>query len=131
VAVDKATAGNFEAGTASKVLTADNVFTTETTTTYGSTTTFDMSTFFNTAVTLTGNITTVTISNIKAGQSGTIRFIQDGSGSRTLPATFNANFKFAGGTQPVLSTAASAIDAMVYSCSATNYCVASLIKNVQ
>ena len=131
VAVDKATAGNFEAGTASKVLTADNVFTTETTTTYGSTTTFDMSTFFNTAVTLTGNITTVTISNIKAGQSGTIRFIQDGSGSRTLPATFNANFKFAGGVQPVLTTTASAIDAMVYSCSATNYCVASLIKNVQ
>lgn len=131
VAIDKATAGNFEAGTSNKVLTSDIVFTSETTTTYGTTTTFDMSTFFNTAVTLTGNITTVTISNIKAGQSGTIRFIQDGSGSRTLPATFNANFKFAAGAQPVLSTAAGAIDAMPYSCSATNYCVANLIKNVQ
>ena len=130
-AVDIATATNFKAGTANKILDAAGVFTTETTTTYGATTTFDMSTFFNTKVTLTGNITTVTVNNIKAGQSGTIRFIQDGTGSRTLPATFNANFVFAGGTQPVLTTTASAIDALVYSCSATNYCVASLINNVK
>lgn len=131
VAIDGATAGNFEAGTSNKVLTADVVFTTETTTTYGTTTTFDMSTFFNTKVTLTGNITTATVSNIKAGQAGTIRFIQDATGSRTLPATFNSNFKFAGGTQPVLSTAANAIDAIAYSCSATTYCVASFLKNIQ
>lgn len=131
VAIDGATAGNYQAGTANKVLTADVVFTSETTTTYGATTTFDFNTFFNTKVTLTGNITTVTMNNIKAGQSGTIRFIQDATGSRTLPATFNANFVWASGTQPVLTTTASAIDALVYSCSATNYCLGNLIKNVK
>jgi hypothetical protein len=130
VAIDKANAANFEAGTASKVLTADNVFIAETTTTYGTTTTFDFSTFFNTAVTLTGNITTVTCSNQKAGQAGVIRFIQDATGSRTLPATFGCNFKFNGGTQPVLSTAASAIDALIYNCISTSYCIASLLTNV-
>ena len=131
VAIDGATAGNFEAGTSNKVLTADVVFTSETTSTFSATPTFDFSTFFNTKITLTANITSITCSNQKASQSGTIRFIQDATGGRTLPATFGCNFKFAGGTQPVLSTAANAIDAMAYQCSATNYCVASLIKNVQ
>ena len=131
VAIDKATAGNLQAATSNKVLTTDIVYTSETTTTYGATTTFDLNTFINTVVTLTGNITTVTMNNIKAGQCGNIRFIQDGTGSRTLPATFNANFKFAGGTQPVLTTTASAVDVMPFCCTSTNYCVASLIKNVQ
>ena len=128
VAIDGATAGNFEAGTSNKVLTANVVFTSETTTTYGTTTTFDFSGFFNTAVTLTGNITTATCSNIKAGQSGTIRFIQDGTGSRT--AVWCSQFKWAGGTTGTLTTTASAVDALVYSCSSTSYCVVSLIKNV-
>lgn len=130
-AVDIATAGNFEAGTASKILDAAVVFTSETTTSFSTTPTFDLNTFINTKITLTDNISSVTMSNIKAGQCGNIRFIQDGTGSRTLPGTFNANFKFAGGTQPVLSTAASAIDVMPFCCSATNYCVGSLIRNVQ
>ena len=128
VAIDGATASNFEAGTSNKVLTADVVFTSETTTTYGTTTTFDFSGFFNTKVTLTGNITTATCSNIKAGQSGTIRFIQDGTGSRT--AVWCSQFKWAGGTTGTLTTTASAIDALVYSCSSTSYCIVSLIKNV-
>lgn len=126
-----ASAANFESGTANKILDAAGVFTSETTTTFSATPTFDFSTFFNTKITLTANITSITCSNQKAGQSGTIRFIQDATGSRTLPATFGCNFKFAGGTQPVLTTTANAVDAMAYSCSATNYCVASLIKNVQ
>lgn len=131
VAIDGATAGNFEAGTSNKVLTADVVFTSETTTSFSTTPTFDFSTFFNTKITLTNNISSITCSNQKAGQSGTIRFIQDSTGSRTLPGTFGCNFKFAGGTQPVLTTTANAIDALVYSCSSSSYCVASLIRNVQ
>ena len=130
VAIDGATAGNFEAGTSNKVLTADVVFTSETTTTYGTTTTLDFNTFINSKVTLTGNITTLTCSNIKAGQSGTIRFIQDGTGSRTMVAGWCSAFKWAGGTAAVLTTTASAIDALVYACSSTTYCVVSLIKNV-
>lgn len=128
VAIDGATAGNFEAGTSNKVLTADVVFTTETTTTYGTTTTLDFSTFFNTRVTLTGNITTLTCSNIKAGQSGTVTFVQDGTGTRTMVAGWCSAFRWAGGSRGVLSTAASAIDALFYTCISTSVCYVTLGK---
>ncbi len=131
VAIDKATAANFQAGASNKVLTADNVFIGETTTTYASALSLDFSTFINTAVTLTGSVSSVSCSNQKAGQAGSIRFIQDGTGNRALPATFGCNFKFAGGTQPVLSTAANAVDAVIYACISPSYCIATLIKNVQ
>lgn len=129
VAIDKATASNFQAGTSNKVLTADIVFTSETTTTFGSTTSFDFSTFINTQVTLTGNITTMNVSNIKAGQAGTISFLQDGTGSRTT--VWNSNFKFAGGTTPTLSTAAGARDVLTYACRTTSFCTANLLKDVK
>jgi hypothetical protein len=104
----------------------------ETTTTYGATTTFDFSTFINTAVTLTGNITTVTFSNVKAGQAGLIRFIQDGTGSRTIPVTVNSTLKCAGGCNYVLSTAAGAVDVLGYTCISATYCIGgSLLKAVQ
>jgi hypothetical protein len=123
-----ATSGQYIAGTASTLVPSNIAYTTETTTTYGTTTTFDFSTFINTAVTLTGNITTMTLSNIKAGQSGQIRFIQDGSGSRTT--VWSSTFKFASGSAPVLTTTPGAVDALEYTCISTSYCVASLILNV-
>lgn len=128
VNVDKATAANLEAGTSNKVLTADIVYTPEVTVTFSTTPTFDMSTFINAVITMTGNISSTTFSNIKAGQAGTITFIQDATGSRTLPATFNTNFKFAVGVQPVLSTAANSIDVIFYTCRTTSFCFASLGK---
>ena len=129
--VDIATAGNFEAGTASKILDASVVFTAETTTTYGTTTAFDFNTFINSKVTLTGNITTMNCSNMKASQAGTIAFIQDGTGSRT--AAFNTGtcstvLKFAGATFPTLTTSASAVDILSYSCRSSTYCAAGLSK---
>lgn len=126
--LDAATANDFRAGTSGKVLTASAVFTTETTTTYGTTTAFDFSTFVNTAVTLTGNITTMNVSNIKAGQAGTITFIQDSTGSRTT--VWNSAFKFAGGSAPTLSTAANAVDVLTYACRTTTFCTANLLKAV-
>lgn len=128
VAIDGATAANFEAGTANKVLTSDVVFTNETATTYGTTTTLDFSTFFNTRVTLTGNITTLTCSNIKASQSGTVTFVQDGTGSRTMVAGWCSQFRWTGGTRGVLSTAINAIDALFYTCISTSVCYVSLGK---
>lgn len=122
-----ATAAQYMAGTASTLVSSNIAFTSETTTTYSTTTTFDFSTFINTAVTLTGNITTQTLSNVKAGQAGTITFIQDGSGSHT--SVWNSIFKFAGGATPTLSTAANAIDVLSYSCRSTSFCVAALIKD--
>lgn len=129
IAPDTATAANFRAGTANKLLDAAGVFTSETTTTYGTTTTFDFSTFINTAVTLTGNITTQTLSNVKAGQAGAIAFIQDGTGSRT--SVWNAVFKFAGGTAPTLTTTASAVDILSFYCRSATNCPAVLIKDVR
>jgi len=132
VAADIATAVQFSGGTANKLLAADKVFTGEVTVTYGATTTFDFNTFINAAVTLTGNITTVTASNMKAGQAGTLRFIQDGTGSRTIPVTLNSNFKCAGGCNYVLSTAANSVDVIPYFCVSPTYCIGgSIIKGLQ
>ncbi len=128
---DIATAANFEAGTANKLLDSNVVFTAETTTTYGTTTAFDFNTFINTKVTLTGNITTMNCSNMKASQAGTIAFIQDSTGSRTAAfntGTCSTTLKFAGATFPTLTTSASAIDILSYSCRSSTYCAAALSK---
>lgn len=59
-------------------------------------------------VTLTANRTMGTPSNVTAGARYVFIIKQDATGSRTL--TWNAEFKFPGGAEPVLSTTASAID---------------------
>ena len=78
----------------------------------GSTITIDMATACHHSVTLGGNRTFAAPSNQAVGQSGSIFITQDGTGSRT--ASFNAAFKFVGGTAPTLSTAAAAIDRIDY-----------------
>jgi hypothetical protein len=130
--IDTATAANFRAGATGKVLIADQVYTSEVAITFSATPTFDFSTFLNASITLTANITSITFSNMKAGQAGLLRFIQDGTGGRTIPPTVNANLKCAGGCNYVLSTAASAVDVIGYTCLATNYCVGgALLANVK
>ena len=84
----------------------------------GSTITIDMSTACHHSVTLGGNRTFAAPSNQAVGQSGSIFITQDGTGSRT--ASFNSAFKFAGGTAPTLSTAASAVDRIDYVIKASN-----------
>jgi hypothetical protein len=116
-------------GAANTLVPASVIYQAETTTTFGATTTFDFSTFINTAVTLTGNITTMTLANVKAGQAGTIAFIQDSTGSRTT--VFNSIFKFAGGATPSLTSTPNAVDVLSYSCRSATFCVASLITNVR
>jgi hypothetical protein len=126
----KAANADYLAGTSTAKLIAPSViYQAETTTTFGSTTTFDFATFINTVVTLTGNITTMTLSNVTAGKAGTIAFIQDGTGSRTT--VWNTVFKFAGGVTPTLSTAINSIDILSYSCRSATNCVAALIKDVK
>jgi hypothetical protein len=121
---------NYFAGTSTTTVVQPNViYQAETTTTFGTTTTFDFSTFINTAETLTGPVTTQTLTNVKAGQAGTITFIQDATGSRTT--VWNSIFKFAGGSTPTLSTAANAVDILSYSCRSATFCVAALSKAVQ
>ena len=123
-----ATAAQYMSGAANVVIPASVIYTSEVTVTFGATTTFDFSTFINSAVTLTGNITTMSVANVKAGQAGTIAFIQDSTGSRTT--VWNSVFKFAGGITPTLSTGANDVDILSYSCRSATFCVASLIANV-
>jgi hypothetical protein len=124
-----ASAAQYLTGAANTLVPASVIYQAETTTTFGATTTFDFSTFINTAITLTGNITTMTLANVKAGQAGTIAFIQDSTGSRT--AVFNSIFKFAGGATPLLTSTPNAVDVLSYSCRSATFCVASLITNVK
>jgi hypothetical protein len=124
-----ASCSQYAAATASTLTASANVFCGETATTFGATTTFDFSTFINTAVTLTGNITTMSVANVKAGQAGSIAFIQDATGSRTT--VWNSILKFSGGTTPTLSTAANAIDVLFYSCRSATVCPASLVLNMK
>ena len=78
----------------------------------GSTITIDMATACHHSVTLAGNRTFAAPSNQVVGQAGSIFITQDGSGSRT--ASFNAAFKFVGGTAPTLTTTAAAVDRIDY-----------------
>lgn len=64
-----------------------------------------------------GAYTLANPSNVTAGQSGSFFVKQDGTGGRTL--AYGSNFKWAGGTAGVLSTAASAIDRIDYICQTT------------
>jgi hypothetical protein len=66
----------------------------------------------NFSVTLAGNRTLGNPTNQVAGQSGSIFITQDATGSKTL--AYGANWDFAGGAAPTLSTAANAVDRLDY-----------------
>lgn len=126
--VIKATPANFFAGASNDTLTSDNVFTNEQALTFSATQTLDFSQFMNASVTLTANITSLTCSNIKAGQGGSIRFIQDGTGTRTMASAWCSAFLWAGGIKGTLSTPAASVDAIFYQCYSTSACLVSFGK---
>lgn len=130
IAADTATAAQFQAATANKVLIGDQVWAGAATVPLTDVATIetDMSTGLNFSVTLAGNRTLDNPTNAKAGQSGCIAITQDATGSRTL--AYAANWKFAGGSAPTLSTAASAEDLLFYQVFSSTFIFASLIKNV-
>ncbi len=110
-----ATSANFLANAASTILTANGVWSSaaEVAVTYAATVTLDFSTGYNFGpLTLTGNVTLANPTNIKAGQSGHIRIVQDGTGGRTW--TLGSYFKTAGGSPATLTTTAGATDVMYY-----------------
>lgn len=88
----------------------------------------DMATFINGTVTLGGNRTLGQPSNTTVGQSGFIRIVQDGTGSRTL--AYHADWKFAAGVDPTLSTGAADIDVLFYTVTAANEITATLVKDI-
>jgi hypothetical protein len=132
IAADFATAAQFMSATTNKVLAADRVFTSELALTYSATPTIDFNAFINASMTLTGNITSITASNMKAGQAGMLRFIQDGTGGRTIPPALSGSFHCPGGCNYVLSTPAASVDVIPYVCVSTAYCIGGpLIKDVK
>lgn len=66
----------------------------------------------NFSVTLAGNRTLANPTNLEPGQSGVIFITQDGTGGRTL--AYGTSWDFPNGATPVLSTAANAVDVLVY-----------------
>ena len=78
----------------------------------GATISVDFNTGQNFAVQLGGNRTLDNPTNCVPGQTGSAFIIQDGTGGRTL--SYGANWEFAAGTAPTLSTAAAAVDRLDY-----------------
>jgi hypothetical protein len=125
-----ATAAQYRANTADKLLTTDIVWSSaeEVTLTDAATIAVDMNTFINAVVTLGGNRALGSPTNEKVGQTGYIRIVQDGTGSRTL--SYGTDWEFAGGTAPVLTTTASAQDLLFYTVLASNRIFGSLVKAI-
>lgn len=108
-----ATASEYRSNTASKILNANAVWSAAdlVALTDAATVAVDMSTGINFTLTLAGNRTLGQPQNPKVGQSGVIYVVQSGGGN-TLG--YHGDYKFAGGTPPVLSTAAGAVDRLTY-----------------
>jgi len=81
------------------------------------------------SVTLEGNRTLAAPTNLTVGQTGHIYCIQDGTGSRTLG--YNSVFQFAGGSDPVLTTGANAVDLLVFSVRATDKVDAVIVNDLK
>jgi hypothetical protein len=94
----------------------------------GATITPDFADSNNFSVTLGGNRTLANPTNLVAGQSGCIWITQDATGGRTL--AYDTHWDFTGGTAPTLSTAANAVDCLVYAVQSTTKITATLITNL-
>ena len=94
----------------------------------GATIAVDLSLGNNFSVTLGGNRNLGDPTNVTAGQSGVIVVTQDGTGNRTL-AYSGTKYKFAGGSAPILTTTAGAVDVLAYYVeSSTRITVTSLLN---
>ena len=126
--MDEATAAQVRANTADKALSTDETWSAAdyVALTDAATVAVDLGAGINFSLTIGGNRTLGAPSNTKNGQAGEIIITQDGTGSRTL--AYHANWKFAGGTDPTLSTAAGAIDVLSYKVINSTFIIASLSK---
>jgi hypothetical protein len=129
--VELSTAAEFMNDTADRVLTGETVWDAAGALTplpIADTVAVDMATFINSVLPLNQSCTLGQPSNTKIGQSGYILLIQDATGSRTM--AFHADWRFAGGVDPVLSTAANTIDCLFYQVLNTNFVYATLVKAI-
>lgn len=124
------TAAEFRNNTADKVLSTDQVWSAAATValTPGTNVAVDLSSGINFTLAMGGNYTLSNPTNAKVGQTGFILITQDATGSRTL--AYGADWKFAGGTDPTLSTTANTDDVLFYQVLASGKIFASLIKAI-
>lgn len=126
------TSAQFRANTAGKVLSTDKVWGAAASVPLaqsGGNVAVDLSLGINFTLAMTGTPWTLSNpSNGKDGQSGKIEITQDATGTRLL--TYAANWKFVGGTDPVLSTAANARDVLFYEVLSDGNVYASLGKGI-
>lgn len=123
---DQATSANWRGNAANKLLNPNAVWSamSETTLTDAASIAWDMETGFDFIVTLSANRALANPTNTKVGQKGRLIIQQDATGSRTV--TWGANYKFANGTAPTLSTAANALDVLYYDVRSSTYIIISL-----
>jgi hypothetical protein len=130
--LDKATAAQFRANTADKVLTPDNVWGAAASVALAQVAgavAVDLNLGLNFTLAMTGTPWTLSNpTNSKDGQSGKIEITQDGTGTRLLG--YGANWLFTGGVDPVLSTAANARDVLYYSVQSDGKVLGSLVKGL-
>lgn len=131
--LDEATAAQYRNNTANKVLTTDQVFSAAAAVALAQAAgnvAVDLNSGFNFTLAMTGGPWTLSNpANGKVGQSGCIEITQDATGGRVL--TYAANWKFAGGADPVLSTGVNAKDLLFYEVLADGVSVfASLAKGI-
>jgi hypothetical protein len=126
----KATAAEFRASVTDRLLATDQVWAAaaEVTLADAATIAVDLSTFINAVVSLAGNRVLGQPTNIKVGQAGVIRIVQDATGSRTLG--FHADWEFTGKLAPSLSLTAGANDLLFYQVLATGRVIANLLRDV-
>lgn len=127
-ALDIATTAQVRNNTADKVLVTDDTWAAGdyVALTPGTNVALDLSSGINFTLAMGGNYTLDNPTNTKNGQAGEIIITQDGTGSRTL--AYGTNWKFAGGSDPVLSTAAGAVDVLSYKVVSSTFIIASLSK---
>jgi len=89
----------------------------EATLTDAATISWNLQTQQSAVVTLGGNRTLDTPTNMRAGYTYMLRVIQDGTGTRTL--AYHADYLFPGGVDPVLSTGADDVDILSFYSSGT------------
>ena len=126
ITADQATATNWRENVADKLLNPNAVWSSmsETTLTDAASVAWNMQAGFDFIVTIAGNRAMANPTNTKIGQKGRLIIQQDATGSRTV--TWGANFKFANGTAPTLSTAANATDILYYDVRSSTYIFISL-----
>lgn len=126
--LDETTAAQFRANAAGKALSTDKVWGAAASVALppGATVAVDLNNGFNFTLAMGGNYTLANPTNGKDGQSGKIEITQDATGSRTLG--YGTNWLFAGGVDPVLSTAANARDVLFYEVLADGKALGSLVK---